>query len=46
MGSSVEIHGLKAGQSRVVFQSDALIEAPNRAPDGHAFAFVRYSKNA
>lgn len=34
MRSSVEIYDLKAGQSRVVFQSDALIEAPNWSPDG------------
>ncbi|TPW29781.1 hypothetical protein FJU08_13340 [Martelella alba] len=34
MRSSVEIYDLASGQSRVVFQSEDLIEAPNWSPDG------------
>ena len=34
MRSSVEIYDIESRQSRVVFQSDALIEAPNWSPDG------------
>ncbi|MET3599359.1 TolB family protein [Martelella mangrovi] len=34
MRSSVEIYDFATGEQRVVFQSDALIEAPNWSPDG------------
>lgn len=34
MRSSVEIYDVEARQSRIVFQSDELIEAPNWSPDG------------
>ena len=34
MRSSVEIYDVASRSSRVVFQSDALIEAPNWSPDG------------
>ena len=34
MRSSVEIHEIASGQSRVVFQTPRLIEAPNWTPDG------------
>ena len=34
MRSSVEIYNLAEGQSRVVWQTDRLVEAPNFSPDG------------
>ena len=34
MRSSLEIYDLAAGQSRVLWQTDDLIEAPNWHPDG------------
>ena len=34
MRSSVEIYDIASRQSRIVYQSDALIEAPNWSPDG------------
>ncbi|MBB4120337.1 TolB family protein [Martelella radicis] len=34
MRSSVEIYDFATGEQRVVFQSEALIEAPNWSPDG------------
>ena len=34
MRSSLEIHTLATGQTRVVLQTDALIEAPNWHPEG------------
>lgn len=34
MRSSLEIHDLASGKSRVVLQSDSVIEAPNWAPSG------------
>ncbi len=36
MRSSVEIHDVASGQSRVVWQSDQLLEAPNFARDGRS----------
>ncbi|MDO9418938.1 TolB family protein [Pararhizobium sp.] len=34
MRSSLEIYGIKTGESRVVWQTDRLVEAPNWSPDG------------
>ncbi|NLS05107.1 TolB family protein [Rhizobium sp. P32RR-XVIII] len=34
MRSSVEIYNIRTGESRVVFQTEQLIEAPNFSPDG------------
>lgn len=36
MRSSVEIYNLAIGESRVVWQTDRLVEAPNFAPDGQS----------
>jgi len=34
MRSSVEIYNIRTAKSRVVFQTEQLIEAPNFSPDG------------
>ncbi|WP_275782924.1 TolB family protein [Pararhizobium gei] len=39
MRSSVEIHTLATGESRVVWQTDKLVEAPNWSPDGQSLVF-------
>ncbi|MBD9372602.1 TolB family protein [Rhizobium sp. ARZ01] len=38
MRSSVEIHNIKTGLTRVVWQTDQLVEAPNFARDGKSLA--------
>ena len=39
MRSSLEIHDLVTGESRVVHATDRLIEAPNWSPDGRFLVF-------
>ena len=38
MRSSVEIYTLATGTSRVVWQTEQLVEAPNWSPDGQSLA--------